>query len=370
MAINFPNFLGQSDADYSGINNAWDKALKSYGEGVKQRNAPKLAEYDLEDKRLGNILKEAQAKYAEPLVQAQIEGLKAGAWSQMNPHLSQGPSSLGKLLAEQSQYGEGTPQYQQYADEIFHRTHFAPTDVTRINNEQQDIINGVYPGTKTPIESPEVQQQMLNDLELAKMKKNTDADIRRRNLYAQNIEKTLQSFDPKDLVQYSGVAGKIQEKLNAGLALTNSESENYQKYQKALQSVGLLRGQVRQFYGESVQNAATEHLESLINPSEWMSNPTIALQKFEQLRKILDTEMHTFQQAIKSPDIYGKNAPPIRNEVKPKLSIEEQKAKMFGDQLRIQNPNGGGMIEIEVDGEIYDVPADEVDAFKKAFGVK
>ena len=47
-----------------------------------------------------------------------------------------------------------------------------------------------------------------------------------------------------------------------------------------------------------------EHLEELVNPSTWITNPGLAMQKFNQLRDVLLSETETYKSALRSPTEY------------------------------------------------------------------
>lgn len=179
----------------------------------------------------------------------------------------------------------------------------------KLLQEMAELNAGFRPGSdySQPISGDE-QEALRGQYELALMNKNTDADTRKRALLASNIDKTIDSFDIKDLTRYAGVAGGLNKKREQGLALSNKESEEYRKFEEALTSVGLLASQIRQFYQESISPDMRKHLEELTNPSTWTNNPTIAERKFNQLRGTLDRETETYRNALKNPREYGKHS--------------------------------------------------------------
>lgn len=141
--------------------------------------------------------------------------------------------------------------------------------------------------------------------------KTTDAAARQKNLYATNIEKTLEQINPDDLTQYAGGAGTAKKYGQMGLASIGAESNNYDNYTKSLNAANLLATQVRQFYGDSIQPSMIQRLEGLTNPSTWANNPKLASALFNQTKQILQMETSTYRQAMKSTAPYQtQNAQP------------------------------------------------------------
>lgn len=224
------------------------------------------------------------------------------------------------------------------------------TGVTKTQLELEEAMQGFMPGSNGTIPLDQQQQQALvGRLQNKMIKDTTDTQARQRTLFASNIDKTLASFDPKDLVQYAGLGGKLSEKIQAGKALTGNENKEYQNYQKALTSAALLAGQIRQFYGESIQPAMREHLEQLVNPSTWANNPELALAQFNQLRDVLLSETETYKNALKGPGEYAGH---------PAEDNERAKAK--------QAFNPKKTVHMKVNGQSYAIPLDRVEDFMNA----
>jgi hypothetical protein len=151
-------------------------------------------------------------------------------------------------------------------------------------------------------------QDLINQYELTRLKQSTDTDTRKKNLYATNIEKTLDTIDPNIISQYSGISGKAKLAQDTMLATRGQAPQDYQEYQSLVNTkIPMLTSQIRQFYGDSIQPSVREHLQALGNTSTWQ-DPAIALKRYNDLTKILGTEMQTYRDALKGTDVYkGKN---------------------------------------------------------------
>jgi hypothetical protein len=132
-------------------------------------------------------------------------------------------------------------------------------------------------------------------------KKTTDAAIRNKIPYAENVKITLDSIKPESLVQYSGPQGMAKWGVDVLKAATGSPPPEFMEYQKALTSAKTLSKQLRQFWGDSIQPSATDKIDQLTDPSHWSKNPQVALQQFQQLKQITEQELQTFKNAGTSP---------------------------------------------------------------------
>ncbi len=133
-------------------------------------------------------------------------------------------------------------------------------------------------------------------------KKTTDADARKKLLFAKNIDKTLSTIDVNDLTMYSGLKGTGEYlKDMAQQAMTGEVSDRLIRHQEALESASVLADQIRAFYGDSVQPSAMQRLRTITNPSTWYKHPKIATAEFNQLKKILDMETKTYKEGATSP---------------------------------------------------------------------
>ncbi len=132
-------------------------------------------------------------------------------------------------------------------------------------------------------------------------KKTTDAAIRNKIPYARNVKITMDNINPQDLVRYSGPEDRAKLTYESIKAALGRPSPEFMAYQKALTGAKILSKQLRQFWGDSIQPAATDKIDQLTNPSEWKKNPEVALQQFNQLKQITEQELQTFLNAGTAP---------------------------------------------------------------------
>lgn len=193
-----------------------------------------------------------------------------GPWEQagqMPQQLALGPEQVNRL---QQLYGPNAPQLQQMPQR----------------------------------QGPESAQEASNAYGLLRQKGISDSSARQKNLYATNIEKTLERIDPDDLTRYAGAAGGLAKLGNEMAAPFGKETKDFRNFVKASRDAELLAHQVRQFYGDSIQPSMIARLEKLTNPSYWGSNPELAKELFNETKIILGKELDTYRQAMKSTAPY------------------------------------------------------------------
>lgn len=253
----------------------------------------------------------------DALKQAQIDQVKAQAQQPFGGRIP--PGAVGQAIwlgMVKQRYGEDSPEFQQASQalqsqqesaqilneyrkgllESMGKRFASPTG--KLQMELEAAQQGAAPGG--PTLSPE-DQAKVNQLQLAIQKKVSDPQARQRNLFASNIEKTLDLIDPEHLTQYAGIPGEIKKRQEEAKAPFGKESEDYRNYQKSLTAANTLATQVRQFYGDSINPAMVRRLEVLTNPASWRNNPKIARQNFDQIKEILKRETKTYREALKTP---------------------------------------------------------------------
>lgn len=200
---------------------------------------------------------------------------------------------------------------------------------------------------------PASPQDLANQYALLRQKGTTDTDTRKRNLYATNIEKTLDQINVDDLTKYAGIAGKSQEIGQKGLASMGLESKDYDKFQKNLVAADFLASQVRQFYGESIQPEMRAKLEALANPSTWSNNPKLAKDMFNQTKNILGKEMQTYRDALKSPGAYQAQ----QTGQIPQIMQQAMQGRMQPQmqQQGLQSPMGGQQIQPQMQQQMQQI---------------
>ena len=185
--------------------------------------------------------------------------------------------------------------------------------------EQSNVSQGASP-SGTPVGVPAVpgsppykspygnNQEAAGQYELERLKKNIPSPVLQKNLYATNIDKTLDNLNVDDLTQYSGLKGVANRASDAASASAGNAPARYVKYQEALTAADTLAKQVRQFYGDSITPSVQVGLRELTNPSSWMNNPKVAKAKYEKFKSILQQETQTYRSATQGSGVYtGRN---------------------------------------------------------------
>lgn len=240
------------------------------------------------------------------------------------------------LFVEQvrKQYGENSPEYLQAkaAHELMQQnrsslinwrrqsSNLAPYRVTsplgrsileakgqgafdRFGNPQNNNQLGQqqYDQNGNPIYINNMDEQTKKAYEADIAKKTTDAAIRNKLPYAENVETTFNNLNFNDLTTYSGLKGSIDYAKDFALAGMGNPSERFLKYNDAVNTASALSKQLRQFWGDSIQPTAMEKIDSLTNPSRWYKDPKVAKSQLEQLKRITDQELENFRKAGTSP---------------------------------------------------------------------
>lgn len=241
------NLYGENDPRYLSAKRAHDMAI--------------LGRQSLIDYR-GNLNQTAGIRFTSPLGRELAEGQGRGALDILNNKAEMRPVNGVSKEGEQWYDKQGNPVYSD--------------------------------------ENPRTEQER-KAYEAAIAKRTTDAAIRNKIPYAENVKITMDNINPEDLVQFSGPSGTIKLAIESLKAARGNPSPEYLAYQTSLTGAKTLKKQLRQFWGDSIQPAATEEIGKLTNPSHWTKNPQVALQQFNQLKKITDQELASFTSHGTSP---------------------------------------------------------------------
>lgn len=283
---------------------------------MELQQSPQRFQSDLQGKELINALNQAKIGEIERKGNLPFGGNIA-------------PGSVGQAMwlnAIEKNYGKESPEFQRaeeaykaditksqvlndYRQKLGNSTDKrGATPLGKTEMEIEDIKAGFVPGTgrSQPFDNPAMQEEMLNRYDLQRQKQISDADTRKRSLFATNIDKTLQNINVDDLTRYAGVMGAAELKKQEGLAAFGKESQAYDNYQSALKAAKLLAKQVRQFYGDSIQPEMQNQLAELTNPATWTNNPKLAKNNFNTFAKILQQETGTYKGALTSTDEFKK----------------------------------------------------------------
>ncbi len=272
-------------------------------------------------------LQEAQAKHAN----AQATREEALSKLPFAGHSLSGPAgeALG-LEMIRTQYGDDSPQYKaaKYAFDLKQRRgeqtieyqkflqdtgpkRYA-TQAGKTEQEYREIQEGKVPGTTvggqvgenlSDVDKQRLENQYGRDV----LKKTTDADTRKRVLYAVNVDKTMRNINVDDLTSYSGIQGGMELLADKAADLKGNTTPRYLKYKKALENAALLKKQVRQFYGDSITKGVQADLEKITNPTSWLHSPKVAKEMYKSFKNTIDTERDTFFEGLNNPNIYKKN---------------------------------------------------------------
>jgi hypothetical protein len=176
-------------------------------------------------------------------------------------------------------------------------------------NQPVDNANQTAPNAaSSPQNNP--QPTSANQYNLKNAKNNIPAQVLSKNLYATNIEKTLESINIDDLTHYNNPIGYMKLKYEEGQdALGLPTSEEYKKYKEAEGVFDFLTNQVRQFYGDSIQPSAMAEKEKKLDPRSGFKSADTAKTRFASQKKLLKNELQTYRDATKDTEVYtGGNA--------------------------------------------------------------
>lgn len=337
MAIEYPNFQGDPTQrpTFSALENLVPNLMKGY----QFARQPEKDAMERKKQELANAYMELQQKYYPREKEADI-AYKAAQTSQLNDPMRQfqrgfsGDAQNAYVLDSLRRQAEANPELiptyeaakkafdlDQAAKQsmIDYRGAYADTigqrfvsPLGKLNKEQLDVQQGFVPGTNREEKIPEEQKQDFeNRYGLSILKSVSTPTILARNIYATNIDKTLDAIDPDVLTSYSGALGTAEKGANKLLAPFGFESKNYDDYMQNVTRATFAAMQIRQFLGESVQPEVAKKLDNLMNPSYWSSNPKLAKKQFETAVDVYRKERETYQEAVTSPKAY------IQNEDKP-----------------------------------------------------
>jgi hypothetical protein len=282
------------------------------GNALDTYRSGKNARIEDEKMRLEHALMQ---KYAAPMKEAEVEKTRAEAARAPFVGLTGPVANYNSLNQVKKIYGENSKQAKE-AQEVYDldkrntesmvnsRDEYAKTLGVRISspevkraNERHQVSEGRDPASGRKL-SPKEQSILSNELDLAQLKSITDPNTRAKAILAINMDKATESYNPINLVRYSGPIGAIQKKIQQGLALSGKESEEYRLYREAVVGAEAWKTQVRQFYGDSISPEKDKQLESLTNPEHIASNPELALREYQQFSNILKMETDTYRDAL------------------------------------------------------------------------
>ena len=182
-----------------------------------------------------------------------------------------------------------------------------------LNPDQMGGTNNVLGSSLTSnaassLSSPLIQNAIKKTAALDVLKKTVPQSLLNRNVFATNIEKTLDSIDFPTIANFSSPEKQLYYKSELAKSIANPNYDapaDVKKYNAFInQQVPLLTSQINQFYKGSVQPQEIQRLQSLIQPAAWANNPNLAINSFNTLRNILTNEIKTVRGTVESPDVY------------------------------------------------------------------
>jgi len=167
------------------------------------------------------------------------------------------------------------------------------------------------PGANTSSASPqnpfptEISSQASGLAANKILKDSVPAEVESRLLQATNIEKTISTINPHALAEFVGLVGKGKKTWQQLKSVSGKESPLFDQYNLAInQQIPAFTEQFRSFLKGSIQPVVAEKLEFIANPDNWFSNPKQSLQAFNSLVNILNSEITTYRESLKSTQPY------------------------------------------------------------------
>lgn len=180
-------------------------------------------------------------------------------------------------------------------------------------NQPVDNTNQPAPNAAPPPVNNNPQATSADQYNLERAKKNIPAAVLNRNLFATNIDKTLDQnigANIDDLTAYNGPLGKVklkEQQVRDFLGLPTTSQ--YEKYVKAEGKFDFIIGQIRQFYGDSIQPSEMAEKRERLDPRVGYKSAKIAKARFQSQKELLKNELQTYRDATKNTDVYtGGNA--------------------------------------------------------------
>jgi hypothetical protein len=270
------NQFGENDPRYIQAKRAYDLAIQGRQSLIDYRDVLNQLAGIRNTTTTGKELAESQGKGAQDIL------------DRRNASRNQGSARTGG--GDNSGY-----EYDQNGNNVM----ASPQEVNDILDKRA-AAGGASTSSTTPTGNPRTPAE--REVYMRKINKETgDADARKRERFAENIDITRKSIDPEDLTRYSGLKGTGNYLYEAGQSVLGNPSQEFVNHNNAVNAASLLAKQVRQFYGESIQAPAMKKLEALTNPSTWYKNPKIAQAQWDQFNKILDAETATYKKYGTSP---------------------------------------------------------------------
>lgn len=234
-------------------------------------------------------------------------------------------------------------------------TQGAPWNIPLLQPQQQNAPQQNSPLAKqlTDYNSPEVQNIARSG---ALKKTETTAQLNQK-MYGETLGALMTEAQPliPSVVKFAGLAGQANKRVDqfasaAGLS-NDPDYQNYQNYTRVI--APQVAGEIGRVLGRQATDNERGVLDKIANPSYWDSNPQLAL---SQLNTLSQTAAAVSGQLAKSP-------------AQMQQGTEDNSKNTI--QFNAQSPASSapkGMVQMEYNGQIWNVPKDKADVMKKNGG--
>ena len=199
---------------------------------------------------------------------------------------------------------------------------------------------------RPPVISPENATGLL--MSEALKKAGTTAQLNRinfMNIADVSLNKLLE--DEPGMLYYTGAEGRARYAADKIAASTGKSSPQFQSYERYKTKATLFASQLRQAYGDSVQEEAAKLLRSLGDPSAWDIDPQTAHEKLKVFTTVFRLEKDAMIQQMMNP---MKTFAPIKTmEEMEKIAATGKRDADSGEITKIIN----GKKYIKKNGKVY-----------------
>jgi hypothetical protein len=227
-----------------------------------------------------------------------------------------------KDLEDISMYSGG------YQSKIGGPTGRSTSALAKQEKELSDIKEGFIPGTNRSkqFKDEKSKQEALSRYNEKRIKDITDPVARQKVRVSTNIEKTIDKIDFDKVAAYSGLPGRGELSLEKAKDLFGMSSKQYKDYMSSINGIHLLKDQIRQFYGGSVQEPAVQEIYKMLDTTDWKRSPETARAMMGEILGILNSEVATYREPMEV--LYkGKQAP-----LSAEQALEQQTPGINGEQ--------------------------------------
>jgi hypothetical protein len=170
--------------------------------------------------------------------------------------------------------------------------------VSSVNNAASNAANSDQNGSS----------MASNQLQMAALKSTVPANVMKRIPFGNQLEVTLNNMPLDAITSYTGKDGQIKFMADLAKYKANPQSapQSMIDYQNFVNTqLPIAAKQATQFWGSSVRPQMVESIEnSIYNKSNWLNNPTLALNQFNSYRSLINQENSLLKQQATNPGLY------------------------------------------------------------------